>query len=102
MPRKIILDIDNALTIPAQDTDDALALALALVSPELEALACTTCAGNCRTPQSTRNTLGMLQAGSLKPLPAAEGHPGALSRDRERHFRYRDRGSAYQRRQPLR
>ena len=35
---KIILDIDNALTIPAQDTDDAVALALALVSPELELL----------------------------------------------------------------
>ena len=36
MTKKVILDIDNALTIPAQDTDDALALALALVSPELE------------------------------------------------------------------
>ena len=29
MPQKVILDIDNALTIPVQDTDDALALALA-------------------------------------------------------------------------
>jgi purine nucleosidase len=88
MPQKVILDIDNALTIPVQDTDDALALALALVSPELEVLGCTTCAGNCRTHQSTRNTLGLLQTGGLRGVPVAEGHPTALSRDREGHFRY--------------
>ncbi len=88
MPQKVILDIDNALGIPAQDTDDALALALALVSPELEVLGCTTCAGNCRTPQSTHNTLRLLQAGGVKALPVAEGPSSALDRDREAHFRY--------------
>jgi purine nucleosidase len=85
---KVILDIDNALTIPAQDTDDALALALALVSPELEVLGCTTSAGNCRTATSTLNTLRLLEAGGVRGLPVAEGHPEALARDREAHFRY--------------
>jgi purine nucleosidase len=88
MSQKVILDMDNALTIPAQDTDDALALALALVSPELDVLGCTTCAGNCRTPQSTRNTLRLLEAGGIRAVPVAEGHPTALARDREAHFRY--------------
>jgi len=88
MAQKVILDMDNALTIPVQDTDDALALALALVSPELEILGCTTCAGNCRTPQSTLNTLRLLEAGGIQALPVAEGHPTALARDREPHFRY--------------
>jgi len=88
MAQKVILDIDNALTIPVQDTDDALALALALVSPEVEILGCTTCAGNCRTPQSTLNTLTLLEAGGIQALPVAEGHPTALARDREPHFRY--------------
>ena len=88
MPQKVILDIDNALTIPAQDTDDALALALALTSPELEVLGCTTCAGNCRTSQSTLNTLRLLEAAGIRSLPVAEGHPTALVQDREAHFRY--------------
>jgi len=88
MTQKIILDLDNALTIPAQDTDDALALALALVSPELDVLGCTTCAGNCRTSQSTHNTLRLLEAGGIHAVPVAEGQPTALARDREPHFRY--------------
>lgn len=88
MALKVILDIDNALTLPAQDTDDALALALALVSPELEVLGCTTSAGNCRTAASTLNTLRLLGAGGVQALPVAEGHPGALVRNREAHFRY--------------
>jgi len=88
MAHKVILDVDNALTIPAQDTDDALALALALTSPELEVLGCTTCAGNCRTSQSTMNTLRLLEAGGIRALPVAEGNPDALARDREAHFRY--------------
>lgn len=88
MTQKVILDIDNALTIPAQDTDDALALALALVSPELDVLGCTTCAGNCPTAKSTLNTLRLLEAGGIRCVPVAEGHPTALARDRKAHFRY--------------
>ena len=88
MAQKIILDIDNALTLPAQDTDDALALALSLVSPEVELVGITTCAGNCRTHLSTRNTLRLLQAAGATGIPVAEGRAEPLQRDRKAHFRY--------------
>ena len=68
---KIILDIDNAFTMPVQDTDDGIALALALASPEIELLGCTTCAGNCRTWQSTENTLRMLEIAGRANVPRA-------------------------------
>jgi inosine-uridine nucleoside N-ribohydrolase len=93
-PEKIILDIDNALTIPAQDTDDAMALALALVSPEVELLGCTTCAGNCRTRQSTVNTLRMLEIGDVHHVPVAGGREAPFLRDRESHFKYLERKTA--------
>jgi purine nucleosidase len=85
---KVILDIDNALTLPVQDTDDAIALALALVSPELEVVGITTCAGNCTTPQSTMNTLRLLQLADAAAIPVAEGCTEPLFRDRRAHFRY--------------
>ena len=94
MVQKIILDIDNALTLPAQDTDDALALALALVSPEVELVGITTCAGNCRTAQSTRNTLRLLQAAGAPRIPVAPGRAAPFIRDREPHFRYLEEKSA--------
>ncbi len=94
MAHKIILDIDNALTLPAQDTDDALALALALVSPELELVGVTTCAGNCRTRQSTRNTLRLLQIADAMQVPVAEGRAEPFLRDRRAHFRYLEHKSA--------
>ncbi|MDJ0809636.1 MAG: nucleoside hydrolase [Desulfobacterales bacterium] len=94
MTQKIILDIDNALTLPAQDTDDAIALALALVSPELELVGITTCAGNCRTPQSTRNTLRLLEAAGAAGIPVAEGRAAPFLRDRRNHFRYLEQKSA--------
>ena len=85
---KVILDIDNALTLPVQDTDDAIALALALVSPELDVVGITTCAGNCPTPQSTVNTLRVLQLADATAIPVAEGRAEPLLRDRRDHFRY--------------
>jgi purine nucleosidase len=94
MVQKIILDIDNALTLPAQDTDDALALALALVSPELELLGITTCAGNCRTPQSTCNTLRLLQVADASRVPVAEGRAAPFIRDRRAHFHYLEHKTA--------
>ena len=85
---KVILDIDNALTLPVQDTDDAIALALALVSPELEVVGITTCAGNCTAAQSTVNTLRLLQLADAAAIPVAEGRADPLIRDRRGHFRY--------------
>jgi len=93
-PANIILDIDNALTIPAQDTDDAMALALALVSPELELVGCTTCAGNCRTFQSTENSLRMLEYAGARNIPVAGGREAAFIRNREPHLQYLEKKTA--------
>ena len=93
-PSKLILDIDNALTIPAQDTDDAMALALTLTSPELELIGCVTCAGNCRTSLSTTNTLRMLDIAGAGQIPVACGREEAFIRNREPHFQYLERKTA--------
>lgn len=94
MPHKVILDLDNAFTLPAQDTDDGMALALALASPELDLLACTTCAGNCRAEQSTANTLALLALAGRGEIPVATGPTAPLVRDREAHLRYLEAKSA--------
>ncbi len=69
-PRKIIIDTD-----PGQD--DAVAILLALASPELEVLALTTVAGNVPLPLTTRNARIIVElagkpvkifAGSVAPL----------------------------------
>jgi inosine-uridine nucleoside N-ribohydrolase len=85
---KIILDIDNAFTLPAQDTDDAMALALALTSPEIELIGCTTCAGNCRTWQSTKNTLRMLELAGKANIPVAGGREYPILQSVEASFAY--------------
>ena len=85
---KIILDIDNAFTIPAQDTDDAMALALALTSPEIELLGVTTCGGNCRTWQSTDNSLRMLELAGCPNIPVAAGRDQPLILNAEPSFQY--------------
>ena len=86
--RKVILDIDNAFTIPAQDTDDAMALALALTSPEIELIGITTCAGNCRTWQSTENSLRMLELAGRGDIPVAAGREEPFILNSEPSFQY--------------
>lgn len=88
MPGKVIIDLDNAFTLPVQDTDDGMALALALASPELDVLAFTTCAGNCRAEQSTANTLAMLALAGRGEIPVAAGPTAPLHRDQEAHLHY--------------
>lgn len=51
---KVILDMDTGI-------DDAIAIVLALNSPELEVLAITTVAGNAAVPECTRNSLLLLE-----------------------------------------
>lgn len=85
---KIILDIDNAHGMPVMDTDDGMALALALTSPEIELLGCTTCAGNCRTSVSTRNTLYMLELAGKLDIPVAEGREDPLLISAEASLQY--------------
>lgn len=80
--------MDNGLGLPVTDTDDALALALALASPEIELLGVTTCAGNCTTAQSTRNTLVQLGLANRREIPVAAGRADPLLRSRGAHFAY--------------
>ena len=87
--RKVILDIDNAQTI-GNDTDDAMALALALTSPEIELLGVTTCAGNCRTWQSTENTLRMLELAERPDIPVAAGREEPLLLHVGPHYEYKE------------
>ena len=50
MPKKVILDVDTG-------TDDAVALMLAALSPDLELVGATTVVGNCPAAVCTENTL---------------------------------------------
>jgi purine nucleosidase len=85
---KVILDIDNALTV-GNDTDDAWALAMALTSPEMELVGITTCAGNCRTWQSTKETLRMLELADRGDIPVASGREDPLILNVEAHWQYK-------------
>lgn len=87
---KIILDIDNATGIIARDVDDGLALALALASPEVELLGCTTCAGNCRTHESTDITLRMLELAGRTDIPVAYGREYPFIQDVSASYAYID------------
>jgi purine nucleosidase len=53
-PRRVILDTDPGI-------DDALAILLALASPELDLAAVTVTGGNCSLPDGVRNALGVLE-----------------------------------------
>lgn len=71
---KVILDVDTGV-------DDAVALVLALNSPEIEVLALTTVAGNAPVAECTRNTLLVSElARPANPPPVAEGAPAPLAK----------------------
>ncbi|RMF86566.1 MAG: nucleoside hydrolase, partial [Nitrospinota bacterium] len=68
MPERVIIDTDPGI-------DDALALLLALQSPELEVVALTTVSGNVPVETATRNVftvLSLLPASIPRP-PVAQG-----------------------------
>jgi uridine nucleosidase len=66
MPLPILLDTDPGI-------DDAMALLLALTSPELELLAVTTVFGNAAVEQTTQNALRILEVGGCTDIPVAMG-----------------------------
>ncbi len=74
MPR-IILDTDPGI-------DDALALLLALASPEIQLEAITTVSGNVGVEQTTRNTLALLTLAGRTDIPVARGCRDPLVRPR--------------------
>lgn len=67
MPRKkLILDVDTG-------TDDAVAVMLAALHPELDLLACTTVNGNIPVHACTENTLRVLDHVGRPDIPVHEG-----------------------------
>ena len=75
-PAKVILDMDVGV-------DDAMAILLALRSPELEILGITAVAGNAPLEMTSLNTLRVLQAASAPDIPVALGAAKPLTREPE-------------------
>jgi len=71
--RPVVLDVDTGV-------DDALAIILALRSPELEVLGITTVAGNVSVEGCTANTLLVLEILGAPAIPVVEGARGPLAR----------------------
>jgi inosine-uridine nucleoside N-ribohydrolase len=74
MPAPIILDCDPG-------HDDAIALLLALASPELELLGVTTTHGNQTLEKTTANALRVLELAGRADVPVAAGAAGPLMRE---------------------
>lgn len=74
MRRRVILDVDTGV-------DDALALMLAIRSPELEVLGITTVSGNVPVARSTANTLLVLEMLGASTIPVVAGAAAPLARD---------------------
>lgn len=66
MAQRIIIDTDPGI-------DDALAILLALASPELHLEALTVTIGNCTTAQGVVNALSMLELAGASHVPVAPG-----------------------------
>jgi inosine-uridine nucleoside N-ribohydrolase len=74
--RRIILDTDPGI-------DDALALFLALASPEVQLEAITTVGGNVNVNHTTRNALALLELAGRIDIPVARGSNQPIVRQAE-------------------
>ncbi|KAG6767715.1 hypothetical protein POTOM_028929 [Populus tomentosa] len=72
-PKKIIIDTDPGI-------DDAMAIFLALRSPEVEVIGLTTIYGNVYTTLATRNALHLLEVAGRTDIPVAEGSHVTLTK----------------------
>lgn len=59
--------------------DDAIALLLAMASPEIDLRAVTTCFGNCALEDATRNALQILELSGATDVPIAAGATGPMA-----------------------
>lgn len=74
MPQKIILDVDTG-------TDDAVALMIAALAPELELVGATTVNGNTAVENCTENTLRVLDYIGKSHIPVFQGMSRPLTRE---------------------
>ena len=65
-PVKILIDTDPGV-------DDAIAILMALASPDVDIVGLTTVGGNVPLARSTRNALALLQAAGRSDIPVAKG-----------------------------
>ena len=72
MPRKLIIDTDPGI-------DDAMAIYLALASPELDIVGLTTVFGNVHVDLATTNALRLLEIAGRGDIPVAEGAAGPIA-----------------------
>lgn len=72
MPRKLIIDTDPGV-------DDAMAILMALASPEFDIVGLTTIFGNAATDVTTRNALVLLEATGRTDIPVAAGASSPLA-----------------------
>ena len=76
MTRKVLFDTDPGC-------DDAVALAIALASDEIEVVGVSTVAGNTAVENTTHNALSVLELFDRADVPVARGCTGPLCRDLE-------------------
>ena len=74
MSTKVVIDCDPG-------HDDAMAILLALGSPEVELVGVTTVAGNQTLDKTTRNALVTLEVGGRSDIPVAAGADAPLRRE---------------------
>ncbi|MDU0293973.1 nucleoside hydrolase, partial [Saccharothrix longispora] len=78
---RMILDTDPGNGVPGADVDDALAIGLALRSPEIELEAITVVAGNVAVDRGVRGALEVLEAAGATHVPVHAGASRPLVQD---------------------
>lgn len=76
MPTPLLIDTDPGL-------DDAIAIALALGSPEVDVIGIATVGGNTGLANTTRNALRLLEFLGRTDIPVASGHDQPYGRDKQ-------------------
>lgn len=70
--KQVIIDTDPGI-------DDAIAIFLALASPELDVIGLTTVFGNCTVDVATRNALALAEIAGRADIPVAAGAPAPVA-----------------------
>ena len=78
---RLAIDTDPGNGVPGSDVDDALAIALALRSPEVELLAVTVVAGNVPVDRGVHAALELLEAAGAGHIPVHRGASRPLVQD---------------------
>lgn len=78
---RLVIDSDPGNGIPGSDIDDALAIAVALLAPDVELLGITTVAGNVELQHATRCALQLLEVAGRSDVPVCPGAARPLVAD---------------------